>query len=176
MLDAVYTAVGQLMGEGKPDRITIPMVAQRAGVNPTSVYRRWGDVDALLEEVAVAVLTRDDEQLPDTGDIAGDLRAWARTIAADITRPHRTRYLRALCSARDGLVDCACWAGRRDQAVHMLARARERGEATPGEEQVLDHVIAPLYHHVVFGLPADEAYADRLVDDVMGLAHASVRH
>lgn len=175
VLDAVYTAVGQLMGEGKPDRITIPIVAQRAGVNPTSVYRRWGDIDALLEEVAVAVLTRDDEQLPDTGDLAGDLRAWARAIATDIGRPHRTRYLRAMVAARDGLVDCPCWASRRDQAGLMLARARERGEATPGDEQVLVHVIAPLYHHVVFGLPVDEAYADRLVADVMGLAHAEVR-
>ena len=161
------------MGEGKPDRITIPVVAQRAGVNPTSLYRRWGDIDALLEEVAVAVLTREDERLPDTGDLAGDLRTWARAIAADIARPHRTRYLRALCSARDGLVDCPCWTSRREQAALMLARARERGEAAaPGEEQLLDHVIAPLYHHVVFGLPVDEAYADRLVADVMGLAAA----
>lgn len=170
VLDAVYTAVGQLMGEGKPDRITIPLVAQRAGVNPTSVYRRWGDIDTLLEEVAVAALTRDGDQLPDTGDVVGDLRAWARAIAADITRPHRRRYLRALCAARDGLVECPCWSSRRDQAALMLGRARDRGEAVPAEEQVLDHVIAPLYHHVVFGLPVDEEYADRLVAEVMGLA------
>lgn len=169
VLDAVYTAVGQLMGEGKPDRITIPLVAQRAGVNPTSIYRRWGDIDALLEEVAVAALTGEGEQLPDTGDVVGDLRAWSRVIAADITRPHRRRYLRALCAARDSLVECPCWISRRDQAALMLGRARGRGEATPSEDQVLDHVIAPLYHHVVFGLPVDEEYADRLVSDVMGL-------
>ena len=170
MLEAIYTAVGQLMGEGKPDRITIPMVAQRAGVNPTSIYRRWGDVDALLEEVATAVLTREGDELPDTGDVSDDLRAWAEMIAADIARPHRTRYLRALAAARDGLVECPCWASRRDQAGLMLDRARDRGEAAPEKEQVLDHVIAPLYHHVVFGLPVDEEYADRLVADVMGLA------
>lgn len=175
VLDAIYAAVGQLMGEGKPDRITIPMVAQRAGVNPTSVYRRWGDIDALLEEVAVAVLTRDGDQLPDTGDIAGDLRAWAEAIAEDIGRPHRTRYLRALAAARDGVVECPCWTGRREQAARMLARARSRGEQVPGEEQVLDHVIAPLYHHVVFGLPVSAEYADRLVADAMAMAGAQLR-
>lgn len=175
VLDSVYTAVGQLMGEGKPDRITVPMVAQRAGVNPTSVYRRWGDIDALLEEVAVAALTRDGDQLPDTGDVSDDLRSWARTIAADITRPHRRRYLRALAAARDGLVECPCWTARRDQAALMTDRARDRGEVAPDTEQVLDHIIAPLYHHVVFGLPVDEVYADRLVADVMGLARATTK-
>ena len=51
--DAVYTAVGQLMGEGAA--VTVPAVAQRAGVNATSVYRRWGDIETLLEEARKAV-------------------------------------------------------------------------------------------------------------------------
>ncbi|GAB3580646.1 TetR/AcrR family transcriptional regulator [Calidifontibacter terrae] len=169
--ESVYTAVGQLMAESKPDRITIPMVAQRADVNATSVYRRWGDIDALLEEVAVAALTREGDMLPDTGSIAGDLTAWATIIAEDIAQPKRTRYLRALVSARDGLVpECPCWGTRQQQSAEMIARARSRGEATPSVEQVLDHVIAPLYHHVVFGLPIDAAYAERLVRDVLVLA------
>ena len=172
VLDAIYTAVGQLMAEGKPDRITIPMVAERAGVNPTSIYRRWSHIDGLLEEVAVAVLTRDGDQLPDTGTIVGDLGAWARLVADDIARPQRTRYLKALASARDDTVDCQCWADRRGQAAIMLGRARDRGEATPTEDQVVDHIIAPLYHHAVFGLQVDQAYADRLVADVLAMAPA----
>ena len=123
VLDAIYTAVGQLMAEGKPDRITIPMVAERAGVNPTSIYRRWSHIDGLVEEVAV-------------------------------------------------FVDCPCWADRSGQAAVMLGRARDRGEATPTEEQVVDHIIAPLYHHAVFGLQVDQAYADRLVADVLAMAPA----
>lgn len=170
VLDSIYTAIGQLMAEGKPDRITIPMVAQRAGVNPTSIYRRWADVDALLAEVAVAVLTRDGDQLPDTGTVEGDLRAWARLVADDIARPQRTRYLKALASARDEIVDCQCWAERHAQAAIMLGRARERGESTPTEDQVVDHIIAPLYHHAVFGQRLDQSYADRLVADVLAMA------
>ncbi|ATL86627.1 TetR/AcrR family transcriptional regulator [Streptomyces samsunensis] len=168
--DAVYTAVGQLMGEGKADRITIPLVANRAGVNPTSIYRRWGDLDTLLEEVAVAALTKDGDELPDTGSLRGDLSAWARIVVDDITQPRRTRYLRAMTSARDEVHTCPCWEQRRTQAKVMLDRARARGERAPTEQQVLDHVIAPMYHHVVFGLSVDREYADQLVHDVLAMA------
>lgn len=169
--DAVHSAVGELMATRRPDQITIPMVAESAGVNATSVYRRWGGIEALLEEVAVAAFTREDEQLPDTGSLAGDLREWARVIAEDIVRPHRTRYLRAMTSARDGVLadECPCWAARREQAAEMIARGHARGEQSPSVRQVLEHVIAPLYHHVVFAMPVDAAYAEALVDDVLSM-------
>lgn len=168
--DAVYAAVGQLVGEGQRDTMTIPQVAERAGVNPTSIYRRWGSIEALLEEVAVAALTQD-EALPDTGAIAGDLEEWAKIIAADISRPARIVYLRAMASARGSLVDsCPCWDMRSRQAEQMIERARRRGERAPTARQVVDHVIAPLYHHAVFGLAAGPGYAATLVADVFAMA------
>merc|ERR1711969_233232 len=48
--------------------MTIPEVAELAEVNPTSIYRRWGSIEALLGEVAVAALTQG-EPLPDTRDL-----------------------------------------------------------------------------------------------------------
>lgn len=167
---AVYAAVGELVSEGHRDSVTVPQVAERAGVNPTSVYRRWGSIDALMSEVAVAALTGD-EPLPDTGTIVGDLREWASIIAADITRPERIVYLRAMVGARVGMPgSCPCWDVREQQAETMLGRAAERGEAVPTMRQVLEHVIAPLYHHVVFGLDVDDDYAHRLVDDVLAMS------
>ena len=167
--DAVYAAVGQLAGEGKCDTMTIPQVAEQAGVNPTSIYRRWGSIEALLEEVAVAALTRD-ESLPDTGTIAGDIQAWAAIIATDIGRPARIVYLRAMASARGTLIDsCPCWDLRTRQAEQMIERAQRRGERTPTPRQVVDHVIAPLYHHAVFGLTVGPEYAATLVADVFAM-------
>lgn len=171
---AVYTAVGELVGEGHRDTMTIPQVAERAGINPTSVYRRWGSIEALLEEVAVAALTEDDS-LPDTGTFAGDLREWAAAIAEDIFRPERMVYLRALAS-RGGLDDhCPCWDHRLRQAEQMTERGRGRGERTPTARQIVDHVVAPLYHHAVFGLPGGAAYAAELVADTFTLARLCVR-
>jgi hypothetical protein len=36
-------------------------------------------------------------------------------------------------------------------------------------QQILDHIIAPLYHHIAFALPIEDGYADRLVRDVLAM-------
>ncbi|MDQ1581520.1 MAG: hypothetical protein QOD05_2295 [Microbacteriaceae bacterium] len=170
VLNAIYTSVGELVGEGA-DKITFPVIAERAGINPTTLYRRWGDVAQLLEEVAVAALTREGESVPDTGSLASDLDEWATIIARDITRPERTRYLRATVATRsENLTHCAVTDARREQASEIVRRAADRGETTPTAQQILDHIIAPLYYHVVFALQVDEDHARRLVDDVLAMA------
>jgi AcrR family transcriptional regulator len=170
VLTAIYTAVGELLGE-RAEKISFPMIAERAGVNPTTLYRRWRDVTALLDEVAVAALTRDGELVPDTGSLEHDLVQWAQIIAGDIARPDRTRYLRAMVSARIDLVStCPVMETRREQAIEMVRRGHERGEKSPTVEQILDHVIAPLYHRVAFALEINPEYASRLVDDVLAMS------
>jgi AcrR family transcriptional regulator len=169
VLSAIYTSVGELVGEGA-HKISFPVIAERAGVNPTTLYRRWPDVDALLEEVAVAALTRDGESVPDTGSLEQDLTQWADIIVSDITRPQRIRYLRATVSARSEIVsNCPVMDKRREQASEIVARANEGGQPTPTVPQILDHIIAPLYHHVAFALPVDREYARRLVRDVLAM-------
>ncbi|MEE3849875.1 TetR/AcrR family transcriptional regulator C-terminal ligand-binding domain-containing protein [Gordonia sp. LSe1-13] len=169
---AVFSAVGQLVGSGQRDTMTIPEVAEVAGVNPTSIYRRWGSIETLLGEVAVAALTQG-EPLPDTGVLDDDLAEWSRIIAADIGRPKRRAYLRAMVFARNDVVEeCPCWEIRREQAEEMVGRAAQRGEATPSVRQILDHVIAPLYHHAVFGLALDDTYAETLTADVMRMTES----
>ncbi|WAC53809.1 TetR-like C-terminal domain-containing protein [Gordonia sp. SL306] len=166
---AVYAAVGQLVGAGRRDTMTIPEVAELAEVNPTSIYRRWGSIETLLGEVAVAALTQG-EPLPDTGVLDVDLAEWSKIIAADIGRPKRRAYLRAMVFARNDVVEeCPCWEIRREQAEEMVGRSVARGETTPSVRQILDHVIAPLYHHAVFGLALDDTYAEDLAADVMAM-------
>ncbi|HXH35441.1 MAG TPA: TetR/AcrR family transcriptional regulator [Plantibacter sp.] len=169
VLAAIHTAVGELVGAGV-DRITFPVIAERAGVNPTTLYRRWNDVNALLEEVTVGALTRDGEAAPDVGTLEGDLAAWADAIVTDIARPERARYLRAMVGARTELVShCAVTDRRREQARDVIDRAHDRGEAAPTEGQVIDHLISPLYYRVIFALPVDEEYGHRLVRDVLAM-------
>jgi AcrR family transcriptional regulator len=170
VLTAIYTSVGELVGEGA-EKISFPIIAERAGVNPTTLYRRWDDVNALLEEVAVADLTRVGDTVPDTGSLEDDLGEWADIIARDITRPNRARYLRAMVSARvEILASCPVTERRREQATEIVDRASVRGESTPTVAQILDHVVAPLYYRVVFALEVDRDYARRLVGDVLAMA------
>ncbi|MFT4044781.1 MAG: TetR-like C-terminal domain-containing protein, partial [Gordonia sp. (in: high G+C Gram-positive bacteria)] len=80
----------------------------------------------------------------------------------------------AMVSVLAGVVaECACWEIRRTQATDLVTRAIERGEAAPQPRQILDHLIAPLYHHAVFGLPLDADYATQLSEDVMRMTEMS---
>ncbi len=50
----------------------------------------------------------------------------------------------------------------------MLDRAHERGEAAPDALGVLDHILAPMYIRVLFGLgPLIPDYIDGLVDRLL---------
>ena len=52
VLAAVKSAVEELVNERGAERVTVPMIAERAGLNPTSIYRRWGDLPSLINDVS----------------------------------------------------------------------------------------------------------------------------
>src|SRR4051794_10052029 len=83
---AVFEAAAALLAERGHEAVTITDIAERAGVAATSLYRRYGDIRALIMEVAVERLTRE-RPLPDTGSLRGDLRGWARAIATGMASP-----------------------------------------------------------------------------------------
>lgn len=57
--DAVHKATCQLLDEQGRASVTVPMIAARAGVTPSTIYRRWGDVVELLADVAIERLRPD---------------------------------------------------------------------------------------------------------------------
>ena len=50
--NAIRAAVEELAAEKGLERVTIPLVAERAGVNPTTVYRRWPDAATMINDLA----------------------------------------------------------------------------------------------------------------------------
>src|SRR2546425_529533 len=83
---AVHQAVTDLVAERGYGEFTVGDVAARAGVADTSVYRRWGTLEALLTDVALTRLNTQ-SPMPDTGSLAGDLHAYAAQVAREITGP-----------------------------------------------------------------------------------------
>ncbi|MER7582505.1 TetR/AcrR family transcriptional regulator [Kitasatospora sp. NPDC097691] len=166
---AVHTAVRELLAETGRDGLTVPMVAQRAGVTPSTVYRRWGDLQELLSDVAVERL-RPDTAPSDHGDLRRDLTAWAEQFLDEMASPAGRAYVRdALLGDPDGGNAGRCSAYAAEQLDTVLARARERGQRPPGVEEAMDRVVAPLMYRILFrpdGL--DAAYAGRLVADLLG--------
>ena len=161
---AVFRAVAALIAERDPASISMTDIAARAGVAATSLYRRWGDVRALLVEVAVDELTRD-QPLPDTGSLAGDLKLWGGRVAAGLRRPGGSAFFRVIVATAPEAGDrderrAAALRRRLDQIGAMLARARARGEPAPLTRDVTDYLLAPLYMRALFGAPADDAFAN----------------
>ncbi|MEV7583799.1 TetR/AcrR family transcriptional regulator [Streptomyces erythrochromogenes] len=171
--EAVHQAVVDLLSDPGAGDLTIPAIAQRAGVNHTSVYRRWGSREALLADVVVTRLERD-SPLADTGTLRGDLTAWAEGGVASIRTPEGRLLIRAVAlsmpagateqEGRDRQL------GRRLEAIERIReRAAARGEDPPPLDRILDQLVAPLYLRAIFGIdPPATGYPQLLVDRLLG--------
>jgi AcrR family transcriptional regulator len=168
---AVHSAVRELLPEVGRDALTVPLVAQRAGVTPSTVYRRWGTLQELLSDVAVERL-RPDTAPEDLGELSSDLTAWAEQFLDEMASSAGRAYIRdALLGDPDGGNAGQCSAYAAEQIDLVLSRASERGEKTPDVETVIDHVVAPLMYRILFRPDRlDTAYAHRLVQELLGPA------
>ncbi|GAA2345459.1 TetR/AcrR family transcriptional regulator [Streptomyces kunmingensis] len=167
----VHQAVTDLISERGYGNFTVGEVAARAGVADSSIYRRWGSLETLLTDVALTRLNAQ-SPMPDTGSLDGDLRTYAAAVAREITGPDGLALLRlafALAGTGDQGLKArdALRAERTQQLQSMLDRAGERGEDAPSAFDVLDHVLAPMYIRVLFGMELTPDYVDGLVDRIL---------
>ncbi len=167
--ESVHRAVRDLMAESGREALTVPLVAARAGVTPSTIYRRWGDLQELLSDVAVERL-RPETPPEDHGSLTADLTAWAGLFLDEMASPAGRAYIRdALLGDPDGRNAGQCSAYAAEQINVVLARAADRGEATPKVEMVIDGVVAPIMYRILFRpIGIDDAYARRLVTEVLG--------
>ncbi|GAA5061660.1 AcrR family transcriptional regulator [Thermocatellispora tengchongensis] len=165
---AVHAAVRELEAEQGRGALTVPAIAARAGVTPSTIYRRWGDLHELLSDVAVERL-RPESPPEDHGDLRADLSAWATQFLDEMGSATGRAYLRdALLGDPDGSNAGQCSAYAAGQIEVILDRARRRGEAVPGVETVMDRVVAPMTYRILFrpdGLSPQ--YADDLARSVL---------
>lgn len=155
----VRTAVEELVEEKGQDRVTVPMIAERAGVNPTSIYRRWGDLPTLINDIATYQLDPE-RPLPARGDLRGDLTVWAQELVEHYRNPVNAALLRGGASAA-GERQSNCLRNRRTEAGLLLERYPDN-EITA--DDVIDVVIAPIIYRVIF-LPwtLEDGTAEHLV-------------
>ncbi|GAB2568717.1 TetR/AcrR family transcriptional regulator [Nocardia heshunensis] len=147
---SVHAAVHELESEVGREALTIPLVAARAGVTPSTIYRRWGDLQELLSDVAVERL-RPDTTPQDTGTLESDLAAWAEQFLEEMAAPIGRAYIRdALLGSPDSTNAGQCSAYAAEQITLILTRATTRGDHTPNVETILDHVVAPIMYRILF--------------------------
>ena len=167
----VRKALEQLVAEVGRDKVTVPALAERAGVSASSIYRRWGDVSGLLDETALHRLDPN-RPLPDTGELRTELAAWAKELIVHLGKAGNTSLLKA-AAAQAGSEDTNCLRNRRAEATVLVKRAQARGEVTPTIQQVLDHLIAPIVYRLIFGSVVKPALAKQLADELFTLAQAA---
>jgi AcrR family transcriptional regulator len=165
---AVHRAVEELLAEGPAEALTVPVIAARAGVHATTVYRRWGSLGELLAAVATSRFSGD-IVVPDTGTLRGDLERWMGDVATDLADPDVLALIRATVGAAGAEGGCACVADRHEQLAAMLERERSRGGVAPQVDQAADALLGPLYYRAIFtGTPGEPGWARQLVGTLLG--------
>ncbi|MFF0342991.1 TetR/AcrR family transcriptional regulator [Kribbella sp. NPDC004875] len=167
----VHKAVTDLISERGYGNFTVGEVAARAGVADSSIYRRWGSLEALLADAALSHLNAR-SPMPDTGSLAGDLRTYAAAVLREITGPDGLLLVRLAVALSttgpDGLrAGHQLRVERTEQLQAMLDRARDRGEEALDALDVLDHILAPMYIRVLFGIEITPEYVDGLIDRLL---------
>jgi AcrR family transcriptional regulator len=163
---AVHDAVHELGGLSTRNQITVPQIAAAAGVTPSTIYRRWGDLSALLADVAVARL-RPIADPDDTGAVETDLRTFIEQYAEEMSSPVGRTLLRdGTLESKDDL-PCVCCSFTNDHLTTITERAKARGETPFDLEEVIDHVVAPIVYRILVSqdVPTPD-YCKRLIDRI----------
>ncbi|WP_460064914.1 TetR/AcrR family transcriptional regulator [Streptomyces sp. YKOK-I1] len=184
---AIYDAALALVGEVGYPKTTIEGIAARAGVGKQTIYRWWGSkadvlLEAFLDLSAQAAREAGQEPyvIPDTGDLAADIKAVLRATVDQLKDPRFEAPSRAL--AAEGVVDEQV--GREFTAKLMepalqlyadrLRAAQAAGQVRPDIDPriALEFFVSPLAQRWLQHTgPISYDYTDTLVDYALyGLA------
>jgi AcrR family transcriptional regulator len=165
----VHEAVRRLSAETHRDQLTVPQIAAEAGVTPSTIYRRWGDLAALLADVAVQRL-RPIADPEDTGAVASDLRLFIEQFMEEMSSPVGRALIRDVFSPSGETYPVQCGGFTREHLTTIISRAKARGEAAFDIDEVIDHVVAPIIYHILYGdRELTLGYCHSLLDRVRSL-------
>jgi AcrR family transcriptional regulator len=169
----------ELLAERGVAGMSIEEVASRAGVGKATIYRRWSSKGTLALDAFLGEF-KQQQPLPDTGSLRGDLCAELRAWVRAVTRTPAGRILGDLIGEAQHDTDLAATYRERvleplrQQHRIMLDRAIARGEIPAGtdREVVLDLLFGAAQHRLLLGhLPL----TDRFVRDVVGVIMTGIQ-
>jgi AcrR family transcriptional regulator len=172
---AVIDALLAELAENGLNELTMEGLARRAGVDKTTLYRRWGSKEELVLE-ALLELGESRVPIPDTGSLRDDLLTVAREIAASLATPETDAVVRAGAadpSPNSKLVAAVreFWAVRFSLLGEMVERAIKRGELPAGTppKPLIEGLLGGIYLRLlVTREPLDDGFLVELADWLVG--------
>lgn len=141
IVDSVLAAtLAELSAHGYA-AFTIEGVANAAGVNRTTIYRRWPDRASLMGAALQPLLARYDG-IPDTGSALGDLSAVMRTVRDNLLSAEGRAFSEAVKANAEELREVLDAATQRALRPfrEVLSRAAMRGDVDDAGVDVLAHL------------------------------------
>ncbi|GAA3508433.1 AcrR family transcriptional regulator [Streptosporangium album] len=170
----IFQATLELLATRGYEGLTVEGVAERSGVNKTTIYRWWPSKAALL---AAALVETDllAMETPDTGSLRKDLEALVHGMIALLTQPPAADVAVAALGAAVHHPELATaaqhfFADRLARETAVFDRARRRGELrdTADPMLIMDLLAGAVWLRVVFrGLPLDDDFAAAAVAAVL---------
>ncbi|MBW1604517.1 TetR/AcrR family transcriptional regulator [Streptomyces sp. JJ66] len=175
---AILEASLELIGEVGYHKLTIEAIASRAGVGKQTIYRWWPSKAAVLLD-AFTARTEDadyDAGLPDTGDLAADLKSVLRATVDEFNDPAFEAPYRALAVAGAADADLSREVvARLDEPGHAVYLKRLRAAQEAGQIRsdvdlrlAVDLLLAPFFQRWLTRTgDLTHAFTDALVDLVL---------
>ncbi|MEG9224451.1 TetR/AcrR family transcriptional regulator [Aeromicrobium sp. Sec7.5] len=145
----VHRAVLELAHEVGVDGLTMEGLAAAAGTGKQTLYRSWSSPVHILFDALLAASASHDGRVdvPDSGDLAQDLRDLVAGIVAELTDPGADALMRDVLIRLQAYPDLSAELQHRllgPQTAAIADRFRRAGVADP--EQVTELLLGPIFH------------------------------
>jgi len=181
VVSSVLRATGEELSRVGYAALRVEEVAERAGVNKTTIYRRWPGKAELVAD-AIREYVGGQAPLPDTGSLRGDLIAYLTDLASGRQSPEIRGILSTLTSRTEPTVETLARELRlaeRGRRTELIQRGIERGELprTVNAEILGDLFSAPVLRKILnLGEEVERSYIEYVVDITLaGAAAAAMR-
>ncbi|GAA1103581.1 TetR/AcrR family transcriptional regulator [Nocardiopsis metallicus] len=175
--NAIIDAAAELLGEVGYARLTMEAIAARAKVGKQTIYRWWPSKAAVVFEVFTRLTGAEAGlPLPDTGDLAADLKTVFRATVDEFADPAMDRTTRAFTAEVQHDEEFARAVTERliqpnSEAVRARLRSgQDAGQLAPDADLDLavEMLNGPINHRWLLRTgPLTHEYVDRLVGTVL---------
>ncbi|WP_422746519.1 TetR/AcrR family transcriptional regulator [Mycobacterium sp. WMMD1722] len=179
--EAIFAAALDELADKGFGGLTMEAVARRAGVGKSALYRRWPSKIEMTADL-MRTLSVSTDPGPDTGSLAGDVRALLEDVVAWLTDERVRRvYPDLLAEAqRTPALGAALMTfvgrPRRARADAVFDRAAVRGElAVDADQEVIVDAMGALvfWRLIALGQPVTARHLDRVTAAICAMARGA---